>query len=60
MLKTIHIRTTRRVGLEELTLREVTVLPNYEIQATSEEEALEEFYWNVPIDDHGHFDVEVI
>ncbi|MER9176262.1 hypothetical protein NKH72_22040 [Mesorhizobium sp. M0955] len=56
----IHIRAKRTVGLEQLTLREVTVLSDYHIEAETSEEALEEFYWSVPIEDHSHFNVEVV
>lgn len=55
----ITIRTSRTVPLEELTLLEATVLPEYQIEADSPDEALEELYWFVPIEDHSHFSVEV-
>lgn len=60
-MKTIvHIRASRNVSLEELTPAEVTVLPEYHIEADSPDEALEELYFFVPIEDHSHFTVEVI
>jgi hypothetical protein len=60
MNRAFHIRAKRTVGLEDLTLAEVTVLPEYEIEAGSADEALEDFYFFVPIEDHSHFAIEVI
>lgn len=60
MKPTIQINVERRVPLEQLTDSEVTVLPEYLATADSIDEALEEFYWRVPIEDHSHFTVSAI
>ncbi|RWB95651.1 MAG: hypothetical protein EOQ56_28290 [Mesorhizobium sp.] len=60
MKNIIHIRAKRNVGIEQLSMREVTVLPEYQIEAASPDEALEDFYFYVPIEDHSHFEVEVV
>lgn len=54
---TFQIVVERRVPLEEMTLRDVTVLPEYFAVADDIEDALGEFYWHVPIENHAHFDV---
>ena len=53
----ILINVERRVPLDELTDIEVTVLPEYLALADTIDEALEEFYWRVPIEDHSHFNI---
>lgn len=59
MRKSFQVRVARKVSIEHLSLVEVCVLPEYEIEAESESEALEEFYWSVPIVDHSHFEVRI-
>lgn len=52
-----EVRTHRKVPLEELAIEEATVLPAYFIEAENRGDALEDFYWNVPIANHDHFDI---
>lgn len=59
-MKTIfNITPERIVPLAELEMAEVFVLDEYEIEAETKEEALEEFYWHAPIMNHQHFQVRV-
>lgn len=60
MRTTFQVRAERTVTLEELHMLEVFVLPEYEIEAEDDEEALEEFYWHAPILDHSHFKVQIV
>lgn len=60
MAKEILIRCKRAVPLEDLTMSEVTVMPEYLAVAEDIDEALGEFYWNVPIEDHTHFSIETV
>lgn len=58
-MKIFQVNAKRRVPVEELTIPEVTVLPKNFIPANSEEEALEEFYFHAPIEDHSRFEISV-
>ena len=60
MKSIFQVRAQRAVPLEDLSLPEATVLPNYFIEADDADEALEEFYWSVPIENHSHFNVGVV
>lgn len=54
-----NIRAERKVPLAQLHMAEVFVFDDYLVEAPSKEEALEEFYYRVPIIDHTHFDVRI-
>lgn len=59
-MKTVfQVRPERTVPLEDLELLEALVLPDYFIEADTEGEALEDFYWHAPIVNHRHFKVQV-
>ena len=58
-MKIFQVNAKRRVPFEDLSLEEVTVLPKNFVPAESEEEALEEFYFRAPIEDHSRFDISV-
>ena len=58
-MKIFLVKAERKVSVDELSLPEVTVLPKNFVSANSAEEALEEFYFRAPIEDHSRFEVSV-
>lgn len=58
-MKVFLVKAERKVSVDELTLPEVTILPKNFVEANSEEEALEEFYFRAPIEDHSRFEISV-
>lgn len=58
MSSLFQICVKRCVPIDDLSIAEVTVLPEYFAIANTIDDALGEFYWHAPIEDHSHFAIE--